>query len=108
MLEGPHLLFRYELFYQDLGVIWKSVRESLGIAVSPSKRRRIQRKFSLEANRRRAEKLKDFNEVGEYQIHGDHIGPADPGTWKESLPIWAVDLVREECAPIAERWGYAD
>ncbi len=97
---------RYEDFVCNYDVIYDSIFTLTGIDVPQHERERINAKFSLASNRRRAAKLKDFNEKGEYEIHGDHIGPVAPGSWKTSLPGWALDRVKEVCRPIALEWGY--
>lgn len=107
VLESPHLLLRYEEFVYDRDVIWRAIWDSFGVEVLPPERERIERKFSLEANQKRAAKLRDFNEVGEHHIHGDHIGPVDPGSWKWELPVETWERVRGVCGPIADEWDYA-
>jgi hypothetical protein len=100
------LLLRYEHFVHDRRVIYNSILGALGVAVPGDEQARINAKFSIEANRARASAMADFNEVGEYNIHGDHIGPVEPGSWATSLPKWATQRVIDVCAPIAEEWGY--
>lgn len=100
------LLLRYEHFVHDRQVIYNSILDALGVAVPQKEQKRINAKFSLEANRARASKMEDFTEIGEFKIHGDHIGPVAPGSWMSSLPKWATQRVIDVCTPIAEEWGY--
>jgi len=108
ILRGPHLLLRYERFFWDLWEVWDAIHRTFGLRVSDSDQERIGGKFSLSANRERAAKLKDFNEVGEYRIHGDHIGGAVPGSWVRTLPEWAWERLNEVCDPLREEWCYED
>lgn len=108
IMEGPHLLLRYEQLFQSMKVLWNAIEQTFGRSVLSDEQERIEGMFSLDANRKRAAQLKDFNEVGEYHIHGDHMGPALPGSWRQTLPEWAWDRVREVCDPIAVEWDYAD
>lgn len=108
ILEGPHLLLRYEEFFWSMRVIWDALCRTFGLLIPPPDRERIEKMFSLDANRERASKLKDFNQVGEYHIHGDHVGEAVPGSWVRTLPEWAWPRMKEVCNPLREGWGYAD
>lgn len=107
ILEGPHLLLRYEQFFRDWNILWDALFRTFYVHVSLPERERIEQKFSLQANRERASQLNNFNEVGEYHIHGDHVGPVTPGSWVSALPRWAVGRVREFCRPLCEEWNYA-
>ncbi len=109
LLVGSYLLLRYEQFFNNHQIIYDGILKTFGTCVSPEDRERIDTKCSLEANRIRASHLKDFNEMDENFIHGDHIGPApEPGSWMTMLPDWAVGRVKEVCGPIAEEWNYAN
>lgn len=108
ILKGPHLLFRYENFFDDYSVIYNGICNVFNIEIPPCIRRQISERFSLEANRTRAAKLKDFNDVDENGIHGDHIGAVVPGHWRNTLPKWALSRVKEVCGPIARKWDYED
>ena len=106
--RNKNILLRYEDFVHDYDIIYEALLKLTGILVPEKDRCRINNKFSLEANRERASRLKDFNEIGEYEIHGDHIGPVEPGTWVTSLPTWAVGMVEDVCDTLCKEWGYED
>lgn len=100
------VLLRYEAFVHDYGVVFDGVQALTQRRIPAPQRSHISTKFSLGANRHRADKLKDFNEVGDYQIHGDHIGAVEPGMWRKSLPEWGLKRVCDVCQPFVKEWGY--
>lgn len=106
VLKGPHILLRYEELFENIDLIWGVFLGEFGVRIPCTEQSRIEEKFSLQANRERAACLKDFNEFDEYRIHGDHIGPAVPGSWRRSLPEWAHGCVEKVCGPIAREWDY--
>jgi len=106
MMTEPHLLLRYEEFFNHHVTIYNGIKKHFGEQVALHERERIDTKYSLEANRKRALKLKNFNEMDKEGIHGDHIGPVVPGSWREALPKWALLRVSQVCLPIAEEWDY--
>lgn len=99
-----HLL-RYEDFYQDHTPIYE-LAHKLGRPVPEKDRIRISAMFSADANRKRAAKLKSFYDVGEENIHGDHLGPVEPGSWRSS-PEWMRKMIQDSCYLLCVEWGYA-
>lgn len=106
LLFGPCYILRYEHFYRDYSLVYDMVRSVFGLSVSFADRDRINQQFSLKSNLERASALKDFNEVDELQIHGDHIGRVHPGYWERYLPNWSFSQVLETCESICKKWGY--
>jgi len=106
VLRVKHLLLRYEEFYRDHNVIYDAFSDLFQTYIYRGQRLEISERFSVAANRARAAKMKDFNEIGEADIRGDHIGPVLPGSWKEVVPEWGWEKVEEICAPIAKEWDY--
>ena len=104
--DGHCVIRKYEDFYENNEPIYDAILKMFGIWVAAPERARINDKFSLSANKERASKLANFNEVGDYGIHGDHIGGVVPKSWYRILPDWALVKTAEVCYPIAKRWGY--
>lgn len=107
ILQSPSVLLRYEDFWDNRNTIYEMIETHLGKVVKEEQRKRIDRLYGLEANQRRAAALPSFLEYDEDKIHGDHIGPVIPGSWKQVLPEWAVEMVSIFCKPLLEEWGYA-
>jgi len=103
---SPHMLLRYETFYSNYDWIFDLLEIHFDLDIHENVRNHLKEKYSLAANKARAEKLKNFNEIDDMQIHGDHIGPVHPNTWQESLPKWGHEMVRKYCEPIAKEWRY--
>lgn len=101
----PCILIKYEDFYNQRDVLYAILQRRLKIEIPLIKRQELDLKFSLAANRKRADDLVDFNVVGEYQIHGDHIGATMPGYWRAH---WGYEYIAEECAELCRRWDYAN
>lgn len=108
LLKGPHILFRYEQFYNNHSIIYNVIENIYSIKINNNMRERINDQFNWKSNKKRADKLNNFNEIGEAQIHGDHIGHVHPGYWCEYLPDWCLDNVRKICNEIGRQWGYED
>jgi hypothetical protein len=106
-LRTSRPLLRYEDFLHDYDVIYRAISSVAGVNVPPHRRHKINAKFSLDANRKRAARLANFNERDAHDIHGDHIGTVEPGLWKQTIPEWGHEIMHEWCAPIAKEWGYA-
>lgn len=106
VIRGPHIILRYEAFYDDHSSIYEAVESAFGIQVPEETRTALSARYSVEANRARAAALRDFNEVDEAQIHGDHIGNVVPGYWRRIIPGWVLETIMAECREIAEAWGY--
>jgi hypothetical protein len=101
-------ILRYEYFYKDYSLIYDMIRSVFVVNVSADDRNNINSRFSLENNKKRADDSRDFNQVGEDKIHGDHIGHVHPGYWSEYLPSWSLERVKEICEPLCKEWGYED
>ena len=101
MMNGLYMLFRYEDFYDNFNVIYNRIKEVLNISVPSKVIKRIEIVCSLKTNRKRAAKLKNFNQVDADGIHGDHIGAVIPGYWARALPKWAHKRTMEGGQPIA-------
>ena len=99
---------KYEDFAHDHDVIFDLISEIFLTRISKETRKRLSEKFSIEANRKRASKLKDFNEVDDRAIHGDHVGPVEPGSYRTTLPEWGVEMIDRECSRLVKVWGYAN
>lgn len=108
VMVGPHILLRYEDFWNNYNVIFDALEKFRGEVVPKDVRQRLSVEYSLQANRERASKLKNFLEVDADGIHGDHIGPAIPGSWQSVIPRWGHSFVKEICEPIAKKWGYVE
>jgi len=108
VLDGPSVVLRYEEFWDDHDVIYNALSTTFRTTISPSTRHSLSEQFGVEANRERASKMRDFRDVDEFQIHGDHMGRVEPDYWFSYLPKWATQRVIEACASVAEEWGYAD
>jgi len=106
--ESRHVILRYEQFYNSYSLIYDMIRNTFDEVVCSSDRERINNKFSLDRNKERAKMLKNFNEVGIDQIHGDHIDYVDPGCWIKYLPEWSLNRVKEVCKPLCKEWNYED
>ena len=105
-LLGHNVLIRYEDFYKDYTLIYNAIYMLTGVDVPREARKAINEKYSLEANRKRAAVLDNFNEFDTDQIHGDHIGAVVPSYWRGTLPKGSWDEVATVCNHIAEMWGY--
>lgn len=108
VMKGPYDILRYEEFYHNYSVIFRYIECKLNVQVTSFVQKWISETYSVEANRARASRLMDFNEVDREQIHGDHIGNVHPGSWSDVLPEWAWDQVVKESRPVTREWGYAD
>ena len=107
ILIGPHApVLRYENFYNDYNIIFKMIKEYFNVEIPIEIQFQISCKFSVIENKKRADALKDFNEVDEYQIHGDHLGHITPGYWKYYFPEKYILCVKNECNLIAKEWNY--
>ena len=106
LMKTPHHILIYEEFYHNHDPVYNLIEKEFKTKVSKNARTLISEKFSLRENKKRADKLRDFNEVDDMQIHGDHLGNVSPGHWKWSLPEWARDYIKVKCMEISEKWGY--
>jgi hypothetical protein len=104
--QNSNVVLRYEHFYNDYSIIYNMITSTFDIIFSSDSCKRISDKFSVENNKKRASQLKNFNEVGTYQIHGDHIDYVDPGCWIKYLPDWSLGRVKEICKPLCKEWDY--
>lgn len=108
LLEENSIIIRYEDFVYNYYEIYAAIFLLTGVSVSCTMKEWLNNKFSIESNRARASVLKNFNEVGEHEIHGDHVGPVKPGSWRTSLPEWIVKDVESFCSPIMRSWSYKE
>jgi hypothetical protein len=106
VMKGPHVILRYEEFYNNHSLIFQMIEETFGVVTPPRSRIQISGRFSVRENRKRAAKMKSFNDVDKDQVHGDHIGKVEPGYWQQELPSWSHEQVVVECWDIAREWGY--
>ena len=105
-LEADPIVLKYEDFYNDHNYIFNKLADAFGIEIPEAEREEISSRYTVEENRKRANALKDFNEMDEEEIHGDHIGTVVPGSWKQTVPYWGHDRVEKTCRPIAREFGY--
>ena len=101
----PIFVLRYEDFLDNYNCVYRTIEVVSGTVVPEEVRRRTNVKYSLTANRIRASRLSNFNEIGEDGIHGDHIGDVCSGSWKK-LPPWAQKKVASFCYPLCKEWFY--
>jgi hypothetical protein len=107
ILIGPHTpILKYEEFYNNHKIIYEMIEEYFNIKIPVKIQNRISGKFSIEKNKKRADVLESFNEVDQYQIHGDHIGQVVPGYWKSYIPKRFKEQLETECNEIGVEWGY--
>jgi len=101
------VVLRYEHFYDDYNVIWDAIWAMLGIRPAANSRELIESQYNLLANIQRAQELKDFNEVDEANVHGDHIAQPIPGGWRKGIPGHLQDQVANHVREVCWGWGYA-
>ncbi len=107
ILKGPHIPFlRYEEFYNDYSIIYKVIEEAFGIQVAECDQIRINERFSLKENKKRADKLENFSKVDKDEIHGDHIGHVVPGYWRRYFPRRYWSQVKNVYIKVGKKWGY--
>jgi hypothetical protein len=104
MAHGNYYILHYEEFWNNRWMIYDMIEKELGRFVPREERELIEQCFGLEANRKRAAQLKDFNSHDKDMIHGDHIGKVTPNSWSKVLPkdLWFSML--RFCNPILEEW----
>ncbi|MHA1345004.1 MAG: hypothetical protein ACTSO3_01255 [Candidatus Heimdallarchaeaceae archaeon] len=106
LIIGPHVILRYEEFYQNYDIIYDSICKTFNITIPTKIRLQLNSKFSLKNNKGRADNLKNFYDVDEWHVHGDHIGHIHPGYWKEFIPSWGMHYINKVCLPICKEWNY--
>jgi len=101
----PHVILRYEEFFNNFDVIFDMIQDQFGIAVPLPLRRSLKQKHSFEANRGRS-----FNhnpkEWSEYRINRSHTAVGVPGAWKAIIPQWGYPAMKRFCDPLCKEWGY--
>lgn len=106
VLIGPNVLLKYEDFYQDYDIIYDALEEGFDIEIPEDFRKEMTTKFNMQKNKERADKLKSFSEIGEWEIHGDHIGHIHPGYWNEYITGWLGCIVEDYCKRFCKEFGY--
>jgi len=101
------LWMQYELFYNNFDYIFSRLSSFFQICIDEGKKNKIKEDCSIEANRRRAYKLKDFSEYDPLtHIHGHHIYEGRVGFWKEFLTSEQKEISRTILGSALERYGY--
>lgn len=95
--KGPYTILRYENFYNNYNVIYDLLEQQFYVKVD---RKFLNECFSLEANKKRAAEIKNFNSFDTHKIHGDHIGLVIPGSYKQHqfnllIERWCEQLCKE-------------
>lgn len=95
----------YEEFYSEYTPIFVWLEHKVGMIPS-NVVAKVSKQCSLEANRKRAAMLADFNHHDDTGIHGDHIGAVKPGSWRDVIPVEWHDYVVSSCQQLAKDFGY--
>ena len=111
--KGKYMLLRYEDFYNNPDYIFDKLETFLDISILQKDRERIKEKTSLEANRKRQDKVKIIDKVRIFNnvdkdIHANHISPIDPetGYWKKIVNQKFHHIVEESLSDELKKWGY--
>lgn len=102
---GKVVILRYEEFFNNFHVIFRMIKEQLGIDISMSQRNDLISKYSFRASKRRNLRLNPGDREDNMGV--SHVAIGIPGSWKTIIPFWGYDLMREWCDPICKEWGYA-
>jgi hypothetical protein len=107
LYQMPHTLLKYERFYCYYEIIFLAIEIALNIRIPEGLKAELSEKYSLTANKHRADQLDNFLTHDDELIHGDHIGGVHPGSWKETLPKELQAQMINYCQGISEEHGYA-
>lgn len=97
---------RYESYWNNHAPIYNAIEEVCGVRVDEDRRLEISERFSVKANRERAGKLADFNQVDDTGIHGAHVATPEPGGWR-MMPEWSRTIIVQRASQYRETLGYA-
>jgi hypothetical protein len=105
-LEAPRL--RYEDFYNAPEKIVAAVEQLSGEQISEATVDKALTLVSLDAASRRIAGMKDFREKDdESNLHGKHIGPVTPGSWKQWIAQSDHAYLTERLRPALVSLGYS-
>lgn len=104
--KGKIAILRYEEFFENYSLIYRTIEVYFDIKIPQIVQLEISNRFSVIENKKRANKLEDFNQVDEDKIHGDHIGNIYPGYWADYIPEKYKEDFDHICTPIAKEWDY--
>lgn len=105
LFDQYHILLKYESFVHNYKIIYDALESFAKIKINEETRKKLSKEFSINANKKRAQKLENFNQVDDSGIHGDHIGSVEHGSWKH-LPFWMRSILQEELKNLCEEWEY--
>lgn len=81
------LILDYRKFFNNLDYLMNELERFLEINITIVQRSEIHQKFSLDANRKIAKRMNNWNQMDtESGIHGRHIGTGEPESWKTFFP----------------------
>ncbi len=100
------LILKYESFYNDFDLIFDSLEGFFNITIPPHRRESIERRFNMEANQKRANKIDSFHKWDSAGIHGLHIHKGKPGVWRDLVPEKHHISLTKWLKPSLDKWGY--
>lgn len=109
------LLLKYELFHNDFYYLFNKLEahfnkqwpDSIKNKKWPSELKYAVKDYcSLEANKKRQEKMDTFKDWDDDGIHGLHIYKGEAGTWRHMIDEKHHAKVNERLRPYLEEWGY--
>lgn len=100
------VILRYGEFWNNHHVIYDAVEEVLGRKVSYKERRVLSARFSPSRNKDRSDYTLHIPRIGIGPGHVSSVNPR-PGRWKEIIPEWGWDFVKEQCHDLCLEWDYS-
>jgi hypothetical protein len=100
-------MLKYEDFYSNHDCLYDFLEEHFQLSISVELRQELSEKYGMEANRKRAAKLKNFrswdNDSG---IHGAHVYTGEVGSWKKMIKESHHAMINDGLQSYLEKWGY--
>lgn len=101
------LFLKYEDFLNNYAYIFDSLEKFYKIKINPEKRKEIEKYTSIEENRKRSLKFKNFSQWDpDTQIHGLHIYKGNIGVWKEFIMEENINYINNFFKTELLIWGY--
>ena len=98
---------RYESYVHDFDYMFDKLSEFFDMEIPYSRRELLVTKYSMDSNRERAEKLRDFLEYDPvHKIHGNHVLDGAVGGWQRFVPAELQPMMTEGLAEELQRYGY--
>ena len=104
--ENQATIIKYEDFYNDHNYLYDVLEKYLEINISIELRKNLSEKYSMKANKERADKFDSFRKWDESGIHGNHVHKGKVGVWRELIEKHHHTIVNNALKRHLERWGY--